>query len=462
MGRFGRFKFFVEPVIFLSFMTMSMEISLVQQLIRRKVCLVDGMTNCDGKASVELISSASPWIGAYNIALSSVTFIASLWFGSWADKYGRKKMMVVPFIGSILSTVIFIVASIFLSSSPLILMLSAVIIGLTTGVLGVSSTCFGMISIVTSSEHRSTRIAILEAMVFTGSALGFYIVSLLLTEIGFVAVFSFELGAHFVGLLYVIAVIREPEESEQHQPSSTSVLSLDHIVSMYRTVLQPRDYRLRSAVILLIFSSFMLAFGLATANQLTYTRLTSPPFRWSASGYSSYHGFMVLIQGVALVFVLPLCLRYLGMKDTTSAMLGSLSRLFGLTSLAVADVDWMLYLSIVLFSLSEFAMPSIRSILSKIVGPNEKSQIFAFMSAQQSLAYVLTGVILLFPGSMTSLFPGFGMAVGAVFQTVPILALLYLRLVVHIDYQRKPRSHGNDSLGYGSDSTTSTRLEGEP
>lgn len=461
MDVLAKLRFIVEPVVFLSFMTMSMEVSLVQQLIRRKVCLVEGMPNCDGKASVELIGLASPWFGAYNITLSLVTFITGLWFGSWADKYGRKKMMIIPFIGSIISTLIFIMASIFMKSTPLTLMISALVIGLSTGTLGVCSTCFGLISTVVSAEQRSTRIAVLEAMVFTGSAAGFYIVSVFLPLSSFLWVFGFELCVHFIGLAYVIGVIQEPiEDLElQRQASPTSVLSLQHIISMCRTVFRRRERHLRQAIVLLIFSSFMLAFGLATSSQLTFTRLSSPPFRWTSSDYSSYHGLMVFVQGFSLVLVLPLCLRFLDMADTTSGLLGALSRLLGLTSLAFATEDWMLYMTIGLFSLSEFAMPSIRSIFSKIVDPQEKSQIFAFMSAQQSLAYVLTGIILLFPGSLTTLFPGFGMAIGALFQIVPISTLLYLKFSVRIDLASQPQTELHQPPDYGSIAALGVRGE---
>ncbi|XP_003744584.1 uncharacterized protein LOC100900210 [Galendromus occidentalis] len=430
-----KLRFVVEPILFLSFMTTSIEISLVQQLIRRKVCLVSGMLNCDGKPSAELILEATPWIGAYNIALSSVTFVVGLWFGSWADKYGRKKMMVIPYVGSILSTLIFIIASIFIETTPLILMVSAVIIGLSSGTLGVGSTCFGIISVVTTSEGRSGRIAIMEAMIFTGGALGFYIAGYALPRSSFAVVFCLEMGVHLIGLAYLIMFIREPEESleERQRHSTESFMSTEHLLSMYRTVIRPRARRLRAVLVLLIFSSFMLAFGMATASQLTYTRLTSPPVNWKPAKYSFYHAFMVFAQGSMLVIVLPLCLRFFGIRDTTTGIIGAVSRLLGLTGLAAATEDWMFYLTIAFFSFSEFAMPAVRSILSKIVDQNEKSQIFGLMGAQQSLAFVLTGIILLFPGSMTTLFPGFGMAVGAVFQIVPILTLLYLRFFLSLD-----------------------------
>lgn len=433
-----------------------MEIPLVQQLIRRKICLQEGMLDCEGEASVELINLASPWFGIYNITLSLITFTTGMWFGSWADKYGRKKMMVVPFIGSILSTLIFIIVSVFMNSTPLAIMFCAVISGLSTGVLGVCSTCFGIIGNVTSTERRSTRIAILDSMVFVGSAAGFYIVSVLLPMSSFVAIFTFELGLHFIGLIYVITVIQEPIEDRKQREgvSSSSLISLEHLVSMVRTVVRRRDNHHQGAVVLLTISSFMLAFGAATANQLTFTRLTSAPFGWSPSEYSSYHGLMVLIQGSALVLVLPLSLRFLNIKDSTTGLFGASSRLLGLAGLAFATKNWMLYATLAVFSLSEFAMPSLRSILSKIVAPHEMSQIFALMSAHVSMGNVLTGVILLFPDALTSLFPGFGIAMGAAVQVVPILSLLYLRYFVRIDNLPRPTQDASKHSNYGAVSSS--------
>lgn len=450
MARLESLKHFIEPVMFFTFMTMMMEVSLVQQLIRRKVCLIEKMPDCYGKASTELVNASSPWIGSYTIVLSLVTLVTGLWFGSWADKYGRKKMMVAPSIGSILSTANFIASSYFITTTPLSLMASALIIGLSTGTLGVSSTCFGLVSEVTSPERRSARIALMEAMIFTGGAFGFYIVGYFLRRTSFIALFSFELLIHCGVLIYILKVIQEPERSRQTELSTTSVMSLQHIVSMCRTVTRPREQNFRAAVVLLIVSSLMLSFGLAASGQLTFTLLTSPPLSWSGTQYSSYHGLMVAIQGSALVVLLPVCLRLFKMKDATLGCVGIASRMLGLAGLAASTTSWIAYTSLAFFSLSEFALPSVRSILSKVVGPNEKSQIFAFMSAQQSLAFAVTSTILLIPGFMTATFPGLGMAIASAMQTVPLAIMLYLYFALDVNTLLTPTCVGDQSENYES------------
>lgn len=423
-------RYVVEPVLFLTFMTMYMEISVVQSLIAKKYCLLK-FSNCDNVTSSNHIKTANPYYTAYNTELSLLVLLVGLWFGSWADKYGRKRMMIVPSVGSILSTLNFITASYFIKESPLVLMISAGVIGLSTGTLGVSATCFGLVSDVTSSEHRSTRIAVMEAMIFTGGALGFYVAGFMLKYSNFVVTFTFELVIHVIILLYIIIVVREPERSRQHELSTTSVLSLHHVMSMGRTVTRPRENNYRFVLILLLVSSLMLSYGTAAITYITMSFVQLPPLRWDSTNYSFFHGQLIAVQGCAIVFGLPVCLRFFRMKDTTSGFLGALSRFCGLFWMSIASRAWMMYFTVFVLSMSEFAMPSIRSIISKIVGPNEKAQVFAFMSALQSFAF-MTGSLLflgLFP--MTKdIFPGFVFALAACFQIIPVLSFIYLHFTL--------------------------------
>ena len=136
---------------------------------------------------------------------------------------------------------------------------------------------------------------------------------------------------------------------------------------------------------------------------------------------------MTGVQASGLFFVLPILVQCCRVRDTTTGLMGVLSRMMGLGCLSLATKPWIALLSLGLYFMSEFAMPSVRSILSKIVGPDEKSQIFAFLSAQQSIAFLLSSTFMLIPGSMTVLFPGLGMAIAAGLQIVPFACLLYLR-----------------------------------
>ncbi|OQR80013.1 proton-coupled folate transporter-like [Tropilaelaps mercedesae] len=432
-------RFVVEPVLFLTFMSMYMEVSLVQQLITRKVCLRE-FIDCEHTNSTLQNHAASPYITAYNAELSLLTLFVALWFGSWADKYGRRRMMILPSIGSILSTLNFIVASYFIKESPIMVMVSAGVIGCSTGTLGVSATCFGLVSDVTSAERRSTRVAVMEAMIFTGGALGFYIVGFMVPRAGFIATFSLELSIHLIILLYIIIVIREPERIRQHELSTTSVMSLHHVLSMARTITRPRENNYRSTLILLLFTSLMLSYGMASTTYIMQMFLKEPPLAWDSSHYSYYHGLLIAVQGCAIVIGLPICLRFFRMKDSTSGLLGALSRLVGLMWLAISKQSWMVYLSVVLLSMSEFVMPSVRSIISKIVGSNEKAQLFAFMSALQSFAF-LTGSFLftgLYNVTSKNLFPGFGFALAGSLQVIPVATFIYLHFALDVNALSAP------------------------
>lgn len=164
------------------------------ELVRQKICIRESLPHCDMKASAELLHAFLEFSGWFYILLNSCTLLIGFWFGSWADKYGPKKLMFVPLIGSIFSTVNFIVSSCFMSIPPMFLMPCAVVEGLTSHHLGISCTCYGIVSEVNSYGWMSLRMAIMEISTLNGIFLGCHLASRLLPMASFIAVFSFELS----------------------------------------------------------------------------------------------------------------------------------------------------------------------------------------------------------------------------------------------------------------------------
>lgn len=441
-------RYTVEPVLFFTFLTMSLEISLVQQLIKRKVCeqqfadVLDCANITRNATSKDVVNVSSRYISKYDALLSLLTLIVGLWFGSWADRFGRKRLMIVPAVGSILSTLNFIVVSYFLTqTSPWLVLLSAVIVGFSTGTLGTCATCFGLISGTTSTQWRSTRIAFLEAAMFLGGSAGFYLVGFMKPRTSFVAVFSLELAIHLLNLLYIIFVVREPERLRQADTDSAtfeSIFSFNHVRSMVRTVIRSRENNYRSVIILLLCSSLMLSYGLAATSYLTFIFLHTAPLHFTDSEYSYYHGGLVAVQGISIVVIMPLCLTFLQMKDATAGFLGALSRCLGLFWMSFATSSKSVYITLAMLSLSEFAVPSIRSLVSKIVGSNEKAQVFAFMSVLQSFAFFTGSLIFvgLFETTSARFYPGFGFTLAGCLQLIPVAILAYLYFALDMDTLR--------------------------
>lgn len=78
---------------------------------------------------------------------------------------------------------------------------------------------------------------------------------------------------------------------------------------------------------------------------LTYTFLTDEPLHWNASQYSFLQGVSIAVEGLALLVILPLAYRYLGITDALAGLLGSISRCLALLWLGLCTTTTMVYFS---------------------------------------------------------------------------------------------------------------------
>lgn len=427
----------VEPVVFLFFSTMHLEMSAVQDIINTKCCFrhlnTTNVADChsaQNQTRTDIKAEASLWIAFYYGTMSVLTLICGMWVGSWNDRFGRKRPMLVPLVGGMASVLNFIFLSHYLDSSISLIMISAVLVGVSTGSLGIISSCFGYLTDVTPFQSRSRRISILEAMIFTGGALGMYLVGGMLKTTTYEVIFLVELFIYAVAIFYVLVAIRDKMPAETSVDTATEhpgIFSFRHVTDMAMTVFRLRDRGNRSHIILLLLAAFAMFYGLAAQTYLTYTFLTDEPLRWTASHYSFLQGINIAVEGAALLIVLPLAYRCLNISDAFAGLLGSVSRFLGLLWLGLCTTSSMVYFIPVLFVFSEFTSPSVRALLSKIVAIDEKGKAFAVMSALQSFA-MFTGSLLfngLYPAT-SKFFKGFGFEFAAALQLIPIGIFLYL------------------------------------
>ncbi|XP_064474473.1 proton-coupled folate transporter-like [Ornithodoros turicata] len=426
----------VEPILFLFFVCLNLEISALQDLISTKLCFeilnTSNISLCHSapdQVLSEIKSSASVWLMYYNGTLCLLCLICGFWVGSWNDRFGRKRPMLLPPVAAIFSTINFILVSHFLESHVGFVLISSVIIGISTGTLGIFSSCFGYIADVTGLASRSRRIAILEAMVFTGGACGMYIAGVMLKKTSYEAVFGLELGLHVLTVFYILLFVTDRNRADLALPDNEprSVFSLSHVADMVKTVFQSRENGHRTHVILLFASTFVMYFGLSAQIYLTYTYLTDEPLRWNASQYSFLHGVTIAVEGSALLVLLPLAFRFLGISDAFAGLLGAASRCAGLLWLGLSTTTVMAFCSPMFFTFSEFGVPATRAILSKIVGTDEKGKAFAAMGSLQSVAMIAGAAAFngLYPVT-SKFFKGFGFELAGALQLMPVAVFIYL------------------------------------
>lgn len=435
----------VEPVLFLYTLAIMLESSVLQDLISTKVCME--MTNstermCRGLENETFLNhlkdnqtyqnTRSSFISYHNAILYGLNLLVASYVGSWSDRLGRKAVMLIPPIASLLAAIVPLIVSSYPSSNIQLIFVSSVLSGLSGGMVSFIAACFGYISNVTSTATRNKRIALAEAALILGSTIGMFLGGGMLKHTDYPPIFELESCLHAVSIFYILFLIKEirPEDRVPGLNICIKLFSGRHVVDMISTVFRPReDYR-RSFIILSLIATLLVYYGLTVQIVLLYLYVTSEPLKWNQDFFSYFSAENFAVSGSALLLGLPVAYHFFKMRDTTAAIMGISSRMAGLIFLGLARSDRMMFICPVFFIFSDYSIPALRSILSKLVNADETGKLFAFMASLQNISF-LTGTLFNTIYLYTS--PYFCFELVAGFQALALGILIFL----HINLEKR-------------------------
>ncbi|KAG1972323.1 solute carrier family [Pimephales promelas] len=269
----------VEPVIFF-YMTSSFIVTpAYQQMVIIKVCqeLLKNETLCSDpehhKGGEEIETSASYIILLFNATLSLVSIPPAITLGSWSDRAGRRSVMALPSLLSLLSGGLLLAVALLGNISVYWTLLAAALTGLTGGHVSIFLSSFSYLADLTmgSSSSRTLRMAVAESMIFVGGTVGFLLGGFLEQEFGVKAAFGAYIGCHVLALLYISLWLRDPpagkntcisaykeDTAEQCSPEDQSRLYiLKYVKLSFKAVFKRRSGQERLKLHFLILCTFI-------------------------------------------------------------------------------------------------------------------------------------------------------------------------------------------------------------
>lgn len=411
----------LEPAVFLCSLGFGIQMIIAQNLIIEKVCSVNLGFNAsicanlsNHKAEQEQVQETTATIAMYQSVLSAVPgVIISLFLGPWSDAHGRKPLMILPMVGTILNQGIYVINVYYTGLKAEYILLSSL------GSLFGGFTCFlvgiySYISDVTYLKARTSRVAFLDLFVFLGFPVGVYVSGLIFKAAGFYAIFGMAALFTFLGSLYLALFItdtRGPRSS--HQPTNEELtddrhpLSIHNVVDVFKTCFKSRPHRLRSVILLLILAMLLNLSTFTTSNiTYLYTRLK---FGWTEQQYTMWSSGTSISTSLVTFSIMPLLSFKLGIHDSIIGIIGSFSGIASSLTNAFASQAWMLYLASVLGLVSTTPAIIIRSILSKVGPKNELGKIFSLVASLEAcvplfisplMTYVYEQTLHVFPGAI--------------------------------------------------------------
>ena len=263
----------VEPVELFYVLMFTTSSVVRDNLILDKICLLElnysteacynlthgAPTNESIRTAVQNRAADLEVIDGILMALPSVLF--SLFVGAWSDANGRRLVLILPFVGNILSFIIYIV-NYHWFELPATQLLWGSVAGITGGYVCLNIGLYGYISDVTSAEDRTMRLSILNGVFSAGYVLGTTIGGKLYKAFdNFYLNFGLSIGFGLIGIIYTFYGVTESVEGSG---SMVKFFDVQNVRQSLNVAFKDRPNHGRLHVILLIANFAIFMFCLNT------------------------------------------------------------------------------------------------------------------------------------------------------------------------------------------------------
>ena len=231
----------VEPALFSYFLAIYLLYSVFHPLVFSKVCqahlasLTDPGLTCTNigqlnttaaqDASQRINEDTNFWIKVSSISATLPSLLGDILIGSWSDTFSRRLPLLLPSVGGLLATCIYLALLNIPSMGVAWLCAASLLSGIFGGYTGVIAASFAYISEVVEPTSRSWRVALAEGCVFLAATVGPFLSAALSSLFGNMAVFCLHGICHLTNLLYCLW-LPEPRLLEPASVSLSSLFSL--------------------------------------------------------------------------------------------------------------------------------------------------------------------------------------------------------------------------------------------
>ena len=187
-----------------------------------------------------------------------------------------------------------------------------------------------------------------------------------------------------------------------------------------------------SLLILIIFRFLLLVnvqFVSADVNVLQLV-LEFQPFNWTVVKYAVFSGISGATASVAMIVTMWFFRQYLGLPDTITGIIATVSVFLYYLGFGLAWLDWMVYVAATLGVFRNMVVPCIRSYLCGLVAHSENGKLLSFMSVLTSFTPLAGSAIFnMLYAQTNNWMPGLCMIVAAAMMVPVGLGLVYVQIV---------------------------------
>ncbi len=313
--------------------------------------------------------AANPFvIGVLSATYSLFQFIAGPILGRLSDRYGRKKILIISQIGSVLGYLILATAN----SLPL-LFLSRIIDGITGGNISIAQ---AYMADITDKKTRAKGMGLLGAAFGLGFMLG-------PATGGYLSRFGFAIPALVAALigtlttLMTVLFLKETVNLKVSTRSSNTKLTWEK----FRQLLS------KQPIGLLIIVSFLISLGFA-GMQGTYAIWAQDTFNWGPSQVGSIFAYIGILSIIIQTQLLHRLISYFGEKKLLIISLPLLALGFLFLSLTRA-LPLHLFANFFIVLGNSLANPTLNALATENIEPSEYGETLGVLQSASSLGRII-------------------------------------------------------------------------
>ncbi|MBF2362131.1 MFS transporter [Listeria marthii] len=304
-------------------------------------------------------------------------FFAAPGLGALSDRFGRRPVLLICFIGSAIGYFVFGVGG-----ALWVLFLGRVIEGITGGSI---STLFAFFADITPQEQRTKYFGWVSAAAGAGAALGPAFGGLL-AHFGYAVPFFF--GAAITLLNFMFGYFYMPESlQEEHRLKRIPLVRLNPFSQLLNILTIKNLSRLLIAAFLIWVPNGSL--------QAVMTQFTIDSFSWKPALIGMMFSIMGIQDILSQAFVMPKLL--IKLTDKQIAILGMIAEIIGYALIAASSIFTLaplLVIGMFVFGFGDSIFgPAFNGMVSKSASASEQGRIQGGSQAIQSLARIIGPII---------------------------------------------------------------------
>lgn len=328
----------------------------------------------------EIIRERTILFGFLIASFPLAQFFGAPLLGTWADKVGRKKVLTISLIGTLIGYILFAIGV--HQHLVWLLFVARILDGFTGGNISIA---FSAISDVSTPESKTRNFGLIGMAFGLGFIIGPYIGGKL-ADPSIISWFNFETPFWFAAILCVINILLvRIYFFETLKTKSTQLINIfQGFNNIYKAITRPKLL----AIFLVVF---LMTFGFSIFTQFLQVYLIQK-FQYNQSDIGDYFGYI----GICIAITQGFITRWLSkrMKPMMAVSIFTLTLSIALIMLLVPQHSIYLYMVSPFIALSQGLLsPNLQTIVSNSGGADEQGEILGINQSIQSLAQAIPPIV---------------------------------------------------------------------